>query len=83
MAEFGGAFLCGFAGITNPKTEALQASYIQGWATVLRQDPRMILKAASAAQRAADYVRGKLPIGEPAAAEDGRQEEAEVSAVAV
>ena len=83
VAEFGGAFLCGFAGITNPKTEALQASYIQGWATVLRQDPRMILKAASAAQRAADYVRGKLPIGEPAAAEDGRQKEAEVSVVAV
>jgi antirestriction protein ArdC len=46
-------------------------------------DPRMILKAASAAQRAADYVRGKLPIGEPAAAEDGRQKEAEVSVVAV
>ena len=60
VAEFGAAFLCGFAGIENRSTEALQASYIEGWARVFKQDNRILLRAASAAQRAADYIRGKL-----------------------
>ena len=59
VAEFGAAFLCGFAGIENPDTHAQQASYIEGWARVFRQDTRVLVRAASAAQRAADYVRGK------------------------
>ncbi len=58
VAEFGAAFLCGFAGIDNRGTQALQASYIEGWARVFRQDSRILLRAASAAQRAADYIRG-------------------------
>lgn len=62
VAEFGAAFLCGFAGIQNPDTAALQASYIEGWARVFRQDNRILIRAASAAQRAADYIRGKLPL---------------------
>jgi len=57
-AEFGAAFLCGFAGIQNADTAALQASYIEGWARVFRQDGRILARAASAAQRAADYIRG-------------------------
>ena len=61
MAEFGAAFLCGFVGIENRSTEALQASYIEGWARVFRQDSRILVRAASAAQRAADYIRGKVP----------------------
>lgn len=60
VAEFGAAFLCAFAGISNPASEALQASYIEGWARVFRQDSRIFIRAAAAAQRAADYVRGKL-----------------------
>lgn len=59
VAEFGAAFLCGFAGIRNTSTEALQASYIQGWLAALRQNPYMLARAASAAQCAADYIRGK------------------------
>ena len=61
VAEFGAAFLCGFAGIENHHTEALQASYIEGWARVFQQDSRVLVRAASAAQRAADYIRGKIP----------------------
>ena len=61
VAEFGAAFLCGFAGIENQNTEALQASYIEGWARVFQQDNRVLVRAASAAQRAADYIRGKIP----------------------
>lgn len=60
VAEFGASFLCAFSGIKNPKCEALQASYIAGWSQAFREDQRMILRAASAAQRAADYVRGKV-----------------------
>lgn len=60
VAEFGASFLCGFAGLENPKTEQLQASYIAGWAEVFRKDRRILLRAASAAQRAADYIRGKV-----------------------
>ena len=59
VAEFGAAFLCAFTGIKNPETEALQASYIDGWAEVFREDNRILLRAASAAQHAADYIRGK------------------------
>ena len=65
ISEFGAAFLCGFAGIQNPNTDALQASYIDGWARVFRQDSRILARAASAAQRAADYIRGKLPTEDP------------------
>ena len=61
MAEFGAAFLCAFAGIQNSTTDTLQASYIEGWARVIQQDSRLIIGAASAAQKAADYIRGKLP----------------------
>jgi len=59
VAEFGAAFLCGFAGLQNPAREAQEASYIEGWARVLKKDNRLIVHAASAAQRAADYIRGK------------------------
>ena len=70
VAEFGAAFLCGFAGIHNAATEALQASYIQGWSAALRQDPHLLGRAASAAQRAADYIRGKSVGVEPVAEEE-------------
>ena len=61
VAEFGAAFLCAFAKIHHPPSEALQASYIDGWARAFRQDQRLVVRAASAAQVAADYIRGKLP----------------------
>lgn len=61
VAEFGAAFLCAFTGVSNPTSEALQASYIDGWTKAIRQDERLIVRAASAAQTAADYIRGKLP----------------------
>ncbi len=74
VAEFGAAFLCAFAGINNPETEALSASYIHGWAQAFRRDHRLLLRAASAAQRAADYIRGKvIPKTETAEAEQSEQ----------
>ncbi len=62
VAEFGAAFLCGFCGITSPDLDAMQESYIAGWAEVFRKDSRILVRAASAAQRAADYVRGKVVV---------------------
>jgi antirestriction protein ArdC len=59
VAEFGAAFLCGIAGIQNRETEALQAGYIASWSRVFEKDSRMLLRAASAAQRAVDYIRGR------------------------
>jgi antirestriction protein ArdC len=69
VAEFGAAFLCAFAGIQNSDAETLQTSYIQGWMKAIRADQRLVLQAAAAAQRSADYIRGHLPQpGEMAAA---------------
>lgn len=75
IAEFGAAFLGALAGIESPGTDALQASYIQGWAEALRRDQRLVIRAASAAQRAADYIRGKSILDRPDETEqlaDGR-----------
>ena len=57
VAEFGAAFLCAFSGIKTGECEELQASYIEGWARVFRQDSRILVRAASAAQHATDYIR--------------------------
>ncbi|MBN9693287.1 MAG: DUF1738 domain-containing protein [Verrucomicrobia bacterium] len=71
VAEIGAAFLCGFCGIRNPGIEQLQESYVAGWARVFQKNSRILLRAASAAQKAADYIRGKVPVetdGEPESA---------------
>ena len=60
IAEFGASFLCAFAGIHNPASEQLAAGYISNWAEVFRKDRHILMRAASAAQRAADYIRGKV-----------------------
>jgi antirestriction protein ArdC len=60
VAELGAAFLCAEMGIT-PDTREDHASYIQEWLTVLKEDNRAIFRAASHAQRAADYLNGLQP----------------------
>jgi antirestriction protein ArdC len=60
VAEIGSAMLCGIAGIA-PQTVANSASYLQSWLRVLRADARMVISAASAAQKAADYILGRTP----------------------
>jgi antirestriction protein ArdC len=57
VAEMGAAFLCGHTGIEN-KTIDNSASYIQSWLKVLRGDSKLVISAASAAQRAADLILG-------------------------
>ena len=72
VAEFGAAFLCGFSGIQNRQLDDLHTSYIAGWSEVFRKEPSILLKAASAAQRASDFIRGKLtPVSQDTDAETG------------
>jgi len=57
IAELGAAMLCGITGII-PATLTNSASYLQSWIEVLKGDSKLIVSAASAAQKAADYIKG-------------------------
>jgi len=57
IAEMGAAMLCGITGIA-PATIQNSASYLQHWITRLKGDSKLLVSAASAAQKAADYIRG-------------------------
>ena len=59
IAELGAAFLCADVGIT-PELRADHASYIASWLTVLREDKRAIVSAASFAQKAANWLHAKV-----------------------
>lgn len=56
VAEFASAFLCHEAGIDN--TIENSVAYIQGWSKAIRKDKRLVVQAASQAQKAADCVLG-------------------------
>ncbi len=55
IAEMGAAFLCGRAEIESKVIEN-SASYISSWLERLRNDRRLVVTAASQAQKAADYI---------------------------
>jgi len=57
VAEMGAAFLCGHCGIENTVLENSTA-YIAGWLRRLRDDKRLVVHAAAAAQKAADFILG-------------------------
>jgi antirestriction protein ArdC len=57
VAELGSAFLCAKAGIDTPTIDQA-ASYIKSWLKALKDDPKMIIQASSAAQAAADLIQG-------------------------
>lgn len=56
IAEMASAFLCGSAGIDTPALQGNTASYLASWVKVLKGDSQLVLHAASAAQKAADWV---------------------------
>lgn len=58
VAELGAAMLCGFTGIA-PRVIGNSAAYLQSWITRLKADSRLIISAASAAQKAADHILGQ------------------------
>jgi antirestriction protein ArdC len=60
VAEMGAAYLCGICGIENATIDN-SAAYIQSWLRKLKDDNKFVLKAASYAQLAADYMLGVEP----------------------
>jgi len=56
VAEMGAAMLCGVTGIA-PRTIENSAAYLKTWIERLRGDSKLIVSAASQAQKAADYIR--------------------------
>ncbi len=58
IAEMTAAFLCGLSGIERETLEN-SAAYLQNWITRLKADHKLILSAASQAQKAADYIAAK------------------------
>jgi len=70
VAELGAAFLCADLGVSDEPRED-HASYLASWLKVLREDKRAIVTAASAAQRAVNFLHekvGALPQDDEAAA---------------
>lgn len=57
VAELTSAFCCAVTGLDNSVLDNA-ASYIKGWLTVFRENPKTLIIAAAQAQRAADYIRG-------------------------
>ncbi len=55
IAEMGAAYLCGHCGIETATIED-SAAYVGNWLKRLRQDPKLVIQAASKAQKAADFI---------------------------
>jgi antirestriction protein ArdC len=55
VAEMTAAMLCGVTGI-EPRTIDNSAAYISSWLMTIRDDKRLLITAAGAAQKAADYI---------------------------
>jgi antirestriction protein ArdC len=56
IAEMGASFLCAFAGIESSDLTNNSAAYLQSWLQVFKQDKTMVVKAASQAQKAVDFI---------------------------
>jgi len=57
VAEFAAAFMMAECGMDMPVKDNTVA-YLQSWIKALKNDPTLVVKAASAAQKAADYMKG-------------------------
>ena len=67
VAEMNAAFCCASLGIV---PTVRHADYIGSWRAVLREDNRAIIRAASQASKAADWLLGYLPDEERAEPHD-------------
>ena len=59
IAEMGASFLRAHASIESDKVQNNSAAYIASWLKNLKDNPKMVVCAASAAQSACDWVLGK------------------------
>lgn len=69
VAELTAAFVCALLGRSAEPRED-HAQYLQNWLTVLRNDKRAIFTAASAAQKAADFLVSLQPVSQELLAAD-------------
>ncbi len=69
VAEMTAAFLCAHCGIDNTTTDQT-AAYLASWIKALKGDPKLVVQAASQAQKAANLILG---IEEVNTEEDARQ----------
>jgi antirestriction protein ArdC len=74
VAEMGAAFLANICGIDG-KTFNNSVAYVQGWMKRIKDDKRLIVKAASQAQKAADFIQNKLNVSGEIAQEKEEKEE--------
>ncbi|MCR4294321.1 MAG: zincin-like metallopeptidase domain-containing protein [Elusimicrobia bacterium] len=63
IAEMGAAFLSAESGIS-ADTITPSAAYIGAWLAVLKADSRLVISAAAAGQRAADFILDRQPASE-------------------
>jgi antirestriction protein ArdC len=56
VAEFAAAFLRAHAGIVDDVETEQSAAYLRGWASKIREEPKILTWAASQAQKAVDHV---------------------------
>ena len=56
VAEMGASFLCSSVQIDYDHITENSAAYLAGWIQVLKEDSKVIFKAAAEAQKAADYI---------------------------
>lgn len=56
VAELGAAFTSNEAGILQDCNFQNSASYLQNWIAVLKENPKLLVSAGSAAQKASDYI---------------------------
>jgi len=69
VAELGSAFLCAYLRVT-PEVQPEHAAYIESWLKSLKGDTKYIFKAASAAQKATEYLQA---FSTPVQAEDEQE----------
>lgn len=63
-AEIGSAMIAARVGIVPPNIEQ-SAAYVAGWLRALRNDKKLVVSAASRAQRAADWILGENNCSDP------------------
>ena len=60
VAELGSAFLMNQVGIEQPSTFKNSVAYLQGWMSKLQSDPKLIVFAASQAEKAVKFIKGEI-----------------------
>lgn len=59
VAELGAAMLCSISNLDNEKAFRNSVAYLQGWLKALKSDAKMLIWAASRAEKAVKYIVGE------------------------